>query len=474
MRNALIIIVVAALLLTAGQLFASEVTNVELSYVSGSTVATIQVDGAIRFTHQTEQAKDGKPFRVIVDVLTANHGLGANNFLELPACPIRAIRTSQYSVRPEAVVRIVFDMEAEQVYRVESDDKAIMLHFADNAGRSFAAWSTASVMADKKKGKSDSAPAPVTVKKADTKVASAPPAAAEKSAKELNKSIDKDRLASLEPKSSGPAMSPARQSEKPAQTAAKPVKTQPVAATTSKPIANADKSSKKSAVQMPKLSQSEAHYGPFVDATLLEKNEPAKTSAPQTKQPAAADSKESPAPVTTKAKVPVANKPKAPEMAKAEPVQTAPMPVATVDDKETAAQSDASAKKATSRFRRDPVTSKKIKGTLVAEFPKRLVIKYKATHHRDPFATLIDESKTYDDPIERQVPNVEGLKLVGVIEAGSKDNRALFEDDEGYGYILKTGDKVQKGYVLRVEADRVYFQIFEYGWSRTVALHLES
>ena len=42
-------------------------------------------------------------------------------------------------------------------------------------------------------------------------------------------------------------------------------------------------------------------------------------------------------------------------------------------------------KKPTSRFRRSPTRPTKIKGTLVAEFPKRLVIKYKA-RGRDPFA----------------------------------------------------------------------------------------
>ena len=109
-----------------------------------------------------------------------------------------------------------------------------------------------------------------------------------------------------------------------------------------------------------------------------------------------------------------------------------------------ASDEDQDSKRSTSRFRRTPAQSKKIKGTLVAEFPKRLVIKYKAKQYRDPFATLLDESKTYDSPVERQVPNVEGLKLVGVIQAGTKDNRALFEDKEGYGYILKTGDKVRK------------------------------
>jgi hypothetical protein len=110
---------------------------------------------------------------------------------------------------------------------------------------------------------------------------------------------------------------------------------------------------------------------------------------------------------------------------------------------------------------------------MVAEFPKRLVIKYKARNHRDPFATLIDDTKTYDNPIEQRVPNVEGLRLVGIIEAQGGANQALFEDNTGYSYILKSGDKVKKGYVLRVETDRVYFQIFEYGWSRTVALEIE-
>jgi len=456
--------VVAALLLAAGQSFASEVTNVELRYSDGSTVATINVAGTIRFTHQTEEAKDGKPFRVIVDILTANHGLGTNNFMSLPDCPIRAIRSSQYSIKPEAIVRVVFDMEAEQVYRVESDDNTITLWFADKAQRSFQPWSTTHAVAPRGGEK----PAAVATKKtAQTKVASAPPSK-EKSAPELNRSIAKDRMASLQPKKTEAA-----------KTDSKPIKAQPVAATSAKPVAAVDK--KKDPAELPKLSKSDAHYGPYVDATLLEKNQTAKTSTapaqkpPAVSKPTAVASKETPAPArTTKVTTPVPSKPKSTELAKAEPKEAAPKPVAKVDEKAEKDDKDESGKRSTSRFRRAPVTSKKIQGTLVAEFPKRLVIKYKATGHRDPFATLIDESKTYDDPIERQVPNVEGLKLVGVIEAGTKDNRALFEDDEGYGYILKSGDKVQKGYVLRVEADRVYFQIFEYGWSRTVALHLES
>ena len=99
--------------------------------------------------------------------------------------------------------------------------------------------------------------------------------------------------------------------------------------------------------------------------------------------------------------------------------------------------------------------------------------KYKSRSYRDPFETLINEARVYNNPVEKRVPNVEGLKLVGIIESAGGENRALFEDKDSYGYILKAGDKVQKGYVLRVDSDRVYFQIFEYGWSRTVALNIE-
>ncbi|MEA1979462.1 MAG: hypothetical protein U9N54_00610, partial [candidate division Zixibacteria bacterium] len=127
----------------------------------------------------------------------------------------------------------------------------------------------------------------------------------------------------------------------------------------------------------------------------------------------------------------------------------------------------------TSRFRRSAAENRKIKGTMVAEFPRRLVIKYKTRLNRDPFETLINETKVNNSLIQKKLPNVEGLKLVGIIDSETEKNRALFEDADGFGYILKSGDKVKKGYVLRVENDKVYFQIFEYGWSRTVALNLE-
>jgi Tfp pilus assembly protein PilP len=65
------------------------------------------------------------------------------------------------------------------------------------------------------------------------------------------------------------------------------------------------------------------------------------------------------------------------------------------------------------------------------------------------------------------------LRLVGVLKAPD-GSAALLEDFEGYGYILKDGDQVKNGYVVQIGQDKIIFQIKEYGWSRTIALRLET
>jgi len=136
-------------------------------------------------------------------------------------------------------------------------------------------------------------------------------------------------------------------------------------------------------------------------------------------------------------------------------------------------QKKKSAKKPTSRFRRQPAFPAKLKGTIVAEFPKRMVIKYKPGISRDPFASLINETKKSNSPLDKKIPDVETARLVGILESSDGQNRALLEDIDGYGFILKSGDKVKKGYVSQIYSDKALFQIFEYGWSRSVALHLD-
>jgi Tfp pilus assembly protein PilP len=66
---------------------------------------------------------------------------------------------------------------------------------------------------------------------------------------------------------------------------------------------------------------------------------------------------------------------------------------------------------------------------------------------------------------------VENLKLVGTLEDGS-GYKALLEDDKGFGYLLRSGDRVKNGYVVNVLENKIFFQIEEYGWSRVISLEL--
>src|SRR5512140_551051 len=95
------LILAGVILVAFSTAFAAQVTNVSLSYQNGVTVARVDVEGTIRFAHQTEIPKDGKPDRMILDVLSAVHALPAKSFDNLPPCQITDIRTSQYSVTPE-------------------------------------------------------------------------------------------------------------------------------------------------------------------------------------------------------------------------------------------------------------------------------------------------------------------------------------------------------------------------------------
>jgi len=500
------VIFIIGLLLTGGQLMAAEVTNVELSYQEGAVVARIDVQGQIRFTHETEVPKNGRPDRVIIDILSATHELGGKEFLELPRCVIQSIRSSQFAVTPEKIVRVVFDLQKSPVYKVDVKDNAIFIYFTDQEARSFARWSTSQVHpADEQTKAPAVAAAP---KSAEPKPVASTPTAAQK-----NKAIESDRMASLKSGSKAPKATPvAKSSPAPAREKAEPAgfnqllaKTEPAPVTENKkPVAE-----KPAPVQKAPVKASSG-----ADSKVDAKSEPAPTAKPEVTPKKSSDDKagkelvpssvpksassknlasvesstpkakptvakkvetSTPAP-SKKAPVTVAKKTeKAPEPGKSahKPVKKAKSATKPAEKSSpTVAQKSEPVKKtATSRFRRS--ASNKIKGTLVAEFPKRLVVKYKSSHYRDPFKTLIDAARTQNIPVEQRIANVEGLKLVGIIESDGGSNRALFEDKEGYGYMLKSGDKVRNGYVLRVETDRVYFQIFEYGWSRTVALKMD-
>ena len=115
----------------------------------------------------------------------------------------------------------------------------------------------------------------------------------------------------------------------------------------------------------------------------------------------------------------------------------------------------------------------KLKGPQVAEFPKRLTIKYKSRGTRDPFGSLFDKKINKNKNMLDPRPNVESLTMVGVSRDVDGKTRGLFEDIDGRGYILSKGDRVENGTVIKITSKKAYFQIFEYGWSRTIALSLD-
>lgn len=482
-------------ILAAGSSFAAEVTNVGLTWQDGFTVARVDVQGAVRFTHQSEEAKDGRPFRVIVDVLSATHQLGQKNFIELPNSPVKRIRSSQYAVQPEQVVRLVFDMAQETVYKVASDATGITVSFPDENGQKFAAWSSKEWLAGQTKA------TPPVMAQAPEPSESKPSSV--KSTAELNQSINDDRMASLGGQEQAvPSPPPSRPQAKPAPTETPKPKAGATRAKVSLPSVAKPDTITADVPKQPDLKPEPPKPMQMGDAGGTEVSSPAKpapsaslaptnVSAPDKLIPStavqvaeAADpvkkSVPEPAKATTAkpkpAKVAASQPPPAQEQPKQVKEQPAPVKETPKTDEVQPAKDPSQDKpsgRSTARFRRSPTSPTKIKGTLVAEFPTRLVIKYQSNGRRDPFATLIDETKQYNNPVEKRIPNVEGIRLVGVLQS-PHGNSALFEDKDGYGYILREGDKIQKGYVLRVQPDRVFFQIFEYGWSRTVALNLES
>jgi hypothetical protein len=506
-------IAVIGWLLVAGSTRASQVTNVEISYRDGFTVARIDIQGPVRFAHQTEVPKDGRPDRVIVDLLSATHELGAKEFLELPPCVITGIRSSQYAVSPERITRVVFDLSKTPVYRIESDDKSVSVYFNEKEPKSFAAWSTSSVW-----GKNVIPQPAIMAGQPPTDPA---PKIKPKSVQARNDAIEQDRTKSLSnetkpaqpvvsaSKDSGPTGTvssrsfnqrlfseglgyapsiqdmpqPSPEEEEYSETTpvAPKVVDQPkptVAVSIPKPVDDFEadnrdeevapspvKSEKKKVAQVEppaKSTKTVPLVAPRTEWTppmALVQDAPTKAAESIPKQKiskpiASAPASVQPKPSTPKTPVQVAEKSLPAELAEA-PVVPAP-----------------GAARATARFRRE-VQSDKIRGTMVAEFPERLVIRYERAGQRDPFGPLIDDRRTFNAPLENRIPNVEGLKLVGIIDSDGGYNQALFEDKSGFSYILKTGDKVRNGYVLRVEQEQVYFQIFEYGWSRTVALTME-
>jgi hypothetical protein len=96
-------------------------------------------------------------------------------------------------------------------------------------------------------------------------------------------------------------------------------------------------------------------------------------------------------------------------------------------------------------------------------------VSYSRGGRRDPFASL--PAKEEVEFGQAPLPNVEKLNIVGIL-VGENGYRALAQDDDKNGYVLRKGDPVLYGYVARIEEKRVVFRLNQRGLDRTVILKL--
>lgn len=95
---------------------------------------------------------------------------------------------------------------------------------------------------------------------------------------------------------------------------------------------------------------------------------------------------------------------------------------------------------------------------------------YQSYGRSDPFRSLVDGR--YEQSKGGELVDVNSARLVGVMW-GDSDQFALVENGEGFGYILRVGDRVLNGRVVSIRKDRLTARLTLYGISNTVVLKLE-
>lgn len=149
------------------------------------------------------------------------------------------------------------------------------------------------------------------------------------------------------------------------------------------------------------------------------------------------------------------------------PVTTTEKPKATEPAKTKEVQADTLKPVKPDTLKKEAQT--KIPGKVMEETPKRELLVFHTGPRKDPFSPLTEKKNFELGNVP--LPNIEELKLVGILE----DNigyKALLENDLGYGYILQAGDRIRNGSLVSVDKERVIFQIQEYGYTKNIALEL--
>jgi len=96
-------------------------------------------------------------------------------------------------------------------------------------------------------------------------------------------------------------------------------------------------------------------------------------------------------------------------------------------------------------------------------------VSYSGGGKRDPFVSLpMGQEVEFG---QAPLPDVEKLTIVGILlDLGGR--RALAQDEDKNAYVLRKGDRVLYGYVVRVEEERVVFRLNRRGLDKTIIIKL--
>lgn len=448
------------------------INNLAVEKVGPATQVTIFASDSMSFSHFIEEAKDNKPFRVIVDCYEAYFELPKNNFRNLPTKNLTAIRGSQYQTSPSNIVRIVLDFTTSTAYTISQENNKVYIRFTSEEPE-FSVWTADWTLY---RNQSNSAPKVTQQFQADsfsitlTDTLAQTPTGSE-SSEVLAVVPDTINVMTTPPVSESPQESTAYSEsasggadttqqvlEMPLvtveTTAAVPSTTSTSMTETTGTVPTAPAPTMAlpdTPVIVPTDTPISQPRTPDIKPTETEpKGLPVEKISPVEKS-----KKEKVVPVKSKTKTFVDSAPDT--SAKGEPVKLEVAPG------QPLAKADTSLIKFRASFLRTFAEQ------AAEAFPTRKLVRYDREGRRDPFSPLGE--KVEFELGKAPQPNVENLRLVGILE-DFIENLALLEDNQGFGYILKAGDKIRNGYVIAVEEDRVIFQIQEYGWSRNVALDL--
>jgi len=95
---------------------------------------------------------------------------------------------------------------------------------------------------------------------------------------------------------------------------------------------------------------------------------------------------------------------------------------------------------------------------------------YQSYGRNDPFRSLVEGD--FEQHSASELVDISSARLVGVLW-GEDDQFALVEDGEGFGYILRVGDRVRNGRVVSVRKSTLTAKITLYGITSSVVLKLE-